>query len=494
MTTLLHELLDATAARHPDRGAVRDVDAALSYADLARRSRRLAGWLAGTGVRRGDRVIVALPAGVRVSALVYACSRIGAVFVVLRQDTPAAVAAHAFADSRPTLVLTNSGALREVARRHGIAARDLPDVPGAGDASEPPPAEALPMDPACFIYTSGSTAMPKAVVSTHQQMAFVAEAIQSRLGYRTDDVVYCPLPLSFDYGLYQIFLCTIAGAQLHLATGEDAGNRLLVDLARAAATVLPVVPSLAANLVRLLERRPNFPLRLRLVTSTGAAMPETVLRQLRQLLPRVHVQLMYGLTECKRATIMAPDEDLVRPGACGRALPGTEVFVIDERGRRQPPGQVGEVVVRGPHVMAGYWRLPELTAQRFPRAEGLFPELHTGDYGWLDEAGYLYFAGRRDDLYKERGFRVSSIEVEAAALRVPGVRAAVVIPPAADAPGATLFVDSDLPAQDVLASLRHELDEVKVPARCVVVTELPLNANGKIERTKLASLGDPGHG
>jgi len=497
MTGLLHEPLDAAAARHPGRVAVGTGDAALTYPALADRSRRLAGWLAGLGVRRGDRVILASSSGADVPALVYACARAGAVSVPLHPGTAPAVAAHVCADAAPALVLTDVPALRDVARRQGA---DTRDVPPAG-APLPPhwhQPTVLPVDPACFVYTSGSTAMPKAVVCTHQQMTFVAGAIASRLRYRPDDVVYSPLPLSFDYGLYQIFLCALAGARLRLAGADDAGHRLVGELAGSAtvpaATVLPAVPSLAANLVRLLERRPR-PLRLRLLTNTGAAMPDVTLARLRQLLPDLRIQLMYGLTECKRATVMGPDEDLARPGACGRALPGTEVFVVDGDGRRLPTGETGEIVVRGPHVMAGYWRRPELTAERFPRADGLFPELRTGDYGRLDGAGYLYFAGRRDDLYKENGFRVSVTEVEAAAQRVAGVRAAVVVPPASGAPGATLLVETDLSPADVLVALRGELDTVKVPARCVVVPRLPLNANGKVERGRLPALaGVPGDG
>ncbi|MFC4049246.1 class I adenylate-forming enzyme family protein [Actinomadura syzygii] len=490
MTTLLHDLLDATAARRPGHVAVRDHDTELRYADLAARSRRLGDWLRGTGVRRHDRVLLALPAGVDLAALVYACSRVGAVFVVLRPDTPAAVAAHVCADSAATLMVTDSQPLRRVAAEHRIAAYRPPDAahPTHGGPDGPPPVPVLPVDPACFVYTSGSVAMPKAVVSTHQQMTFAAGAVQSRLLYGPADVVYNPLPLSFDYGLYQLFLCAIGGARLHLATAEDAGHRLVARLAEASATVLPAVPSLAANLARLLERRPAPLPRLRLITNTGAAMPDDLLRRLRRHLPQTRIQLMYGLTECKRATIMDPDEDLERPGACGRALPGTEVYTVDDHGRRLPPGQIGEVVVRGPHVMAGYWRHPRLTAQRFHRAEGLFPELRTGDYGRLDETGCLYFVGRRDDLYKERGVRVSTIEVEAAALRVPGVHAAAVVPPSDGTGGATLFVRAGLSSERVLNALRDELEEAKVPTRCVVMDELPLNAHGKIERRALASL------
>ena len=485
----LHDLLDAAARRHPDRPALAVGTRSGTYAAVREWSGRLAGWLAGSGVRRGDRVLVALPADVLLPPLLYACSRAGAVFVVLGDRLPAAVTEHVLDDARPALVLGDGPELRELAGRRGIPHRGLDDVrAGAARPAPPPPDRALAVDPVCFIYTSGSTAMPKAVVSTHLQVCFAAAAIQSELGYRPDDLVYCPLPLSFDYGLYQVFLSTLAGAELRLAGAEGAGQRLLAELRESGATVLSAVPSLADGLARLLSRPGSALPRLRLMTSTGAAMPEAVLAELRRRLPDLRIRLMYGLTECKRATIMPEDEDLRRPGACGRALPGTEVFVVDEDGARLPPGAVGEVVVRGAHVMAGYWRRPEQTAERFRRVEGLFPELRTGDYGHLDADGYLYFQGRRDDIYKERGFRVSTIEVEAAACRVPGVRAAVVVPPGPGQDGATLVVVGDLAAPAVLGELRRQIDEARAPGRCLVVAELPLNAHGKIERLALAAL------
>jgi acyl-CoA synthetase (AMP-forming)/AMP-acid ligase II len=482
---LLHDLLDRAAARDPDAPAVRRGVQRLTYKMVRDRSERLAGWLVDAGVRRGDRVLVALPTGVVLPPLLFACSRAGAVFVPMSDATPAKIAEHLLGDCEPALLITEAESLRTLAARRDVPCCGVAELDAAGAAGRPS-AGPLPIDPVCFIYTSGSTAMPKAVVSTQLQVTFAARAIQSRLRYRADDVVYCPLPLSFDYGLYQIFLCTLAGAELYLADQEAAGHRLLVDMAGARASVLPAVPSLAANLAKLLTRRPADLPRLRLLTNTGASMPPRVLADLRAALPGLRVHLMYGLTECKRATIMPADEDLRRPGACGLALPGTEVFTVDSGGERLPAGEVGEVVVRGPNVMAGYWRRPALSAQRFRMAGGLFPELRTGDYGWLDGDGYLYFAGRRDDIYKERGIRVSTIEVEAAAHRVPGVQAAAVLPPRGDEDGATLLTVTRLSAAEVLGLMREEIDETKVPARCVVLDELPLNANGKVERRALA--------
>jgi acyl-CoA synthetase (AMP-forming)/AMP-acid ligase II len=242
----------------------------------------------------------------------------------------------------------------------------------------------------------------------------------------------------------------------------------------------------ADALARLLHRGGIKQPPLRLVTNTGAAMPTSTVAELRAAIPGLSVQLMYGLTECKRVAVMPPDEDLRRPGACGRALPGTEVTVRGDAGEPLPAGEVGEFVVRGPHVMAGYWNRPEATAERFPRRYGLFAELRTGDYGWLDDDGYLYFVGRRDDIYKERGFRVSATEVEAAARRLSGVQAAAVLPPG-EAGASVLFVVTDDDPDRVQAAMREEIEEFKIPARCVRLERLPLTANGKVDRKALAA-------
>ncbi|HJQ01788.1 MAG TPA: AMP-binding protein [Jatrophihabitans sp.] len=483
---LLHQLIDVTASCHPERPGLRCGTELRSWRQLRDDSVGLAAQLAGFGVRRGMRVLIVLEPAVVIPGLLFGCSRIGAVFVPLSPNIAEPVLHHVLTDCEPTLVITAEPRVRAVAEAHGVPALSPAEL-AAGQPGPAATAGPIPVDPACFLYTSGSTAMPKAVVCTHQQMTFVASAIQSRLGYQRDDVVFCALPLSFDYGLYQLFLCTLSGAQLYLADQRAAGHRLVTDLQDSRATVLPAVPSLAMNLNRLLERRPTA-LRLRLLTNTGAVLPPEVLAGLRARLPELRVQLMYGLTECKRATIMAPDEDLHHPGACGRALPGTEVFTVDAAGHRLPAGERGELVIRGPHVMAGYWRQPELSSERFRLADGLFPQLHSGDYGWLDEQGYLFFDGRRDDVYKQGGFRVSTVEVEAAAHRIAGVQAAIVVPPTGSADGAVLLVQAELTADQVMRELRRQIDEVKLPSRILSLTDFPLNSNGKVERRYLGEL------
>lgn len=489
---LLHAFLDRTAADRPDSSAVSSGGETLTYRALDGGSRRLARWLLERGLERGDRLVVCAPGSVLQPALVYAASRAGITFSLLHEQTRGIQLDHVLDDCEPALLVTDNADAAAAAERRNVRTVSTTVLTEVAFADTPVPEEAPPgplaVDPVCLIYTSGTTSLPKAVVSTHQQLTFAARAIRSVLGYRPDDVVYSPLPLSFDYGLYQLFLSTLAGAHVSLGRPAEVGPALLTNLVRANATVLAAVPSVAEALARLLRRsRGRGAPPLRLLTNTGAAMPAETLAALRAALPDLRVQLMFGLTECKRATIMPPDGDLTRPGSSGRALPGTEVFVLDEDGNRLAPGEIGEIVVRGPNVMAGYWRRPELTAQRFRRVEGLFPQLHTGDYGWVDEDGFLYFDGRRDDIYKESGFRVSATEVEAAARRVPGVTAAAVLPPQPTAP-ALLFVVGDVGAGQVLDGMREQIEEFKIPGHCLPLDALPLTGNGKVDRKALAAL------
>ncbi|MDS0140040.1 MULTISPECIES: class I adenylate-forming enzyme family protein [unclassified Amycolatopsis] len=479
---LLHELLDRRAAATPDAPALARDDLRWTYADLARRSRTLSAWLGGKGVGRGDRVLVAAPHDPDTVALLYAVSRLGAAYVVVSDRIRPFHLDHILADSEPELVLA-ADAAAETVSRSTAKVHKLSELPATGDA-EVPASPATGVDILSLIYTSGSTAMPKAVVSTHEQVLFAVSAIAERLGYRAEDRVFCCLPLSFDYGLYQVFLAAEAGACLVLGDDAAAGPALLSTVEREGVTVLPLVPGLGATLARLAARAGRFPAALRLVTNTGAALPASLSARLREFSPGLDVVAMYGLTECKRVSIEEPNAYLDRPGSVGRPLPGTEVLVLDDDGAELPPGEVGQFAVRGPNVMAGYWRAPEQTARRFPRDAYGRATLLTGDRGRVDEEGYLYFEGRDDDQYKQDGFRVSAVEVEGAAADVDGVTEAAVLPPAGDRP-AVLAVTGTLDPGQLREGLAERLEPHKIPDRIEVVDALPHGVNGKIDKRAL---------
>jgi acyl-CoA synthetase (AMP-forming)/AMP-acid ligase II len=478
----LHALLDDAAAATPGAMAISDPEDDWTYSRLASLSRAVSHWLAERGVCAGDRVLVQLPNCRQLAAIMFGCSRRGAIFVPINPGMKPFHLRSVFANCEPRLALVGAaGAIREFAPTevHELQAvwpdiENGPVVPGPDSATGQE--SVTGQDTAVLIYTSGSTAAPKAVICPQAQMVFAATAINSQLGYRRDDVVFCRLPLSFDYGLYQLLLACLARAEVVLA---DNGPEVLRQIRRTGATVVPVVPSLASMLITLAGRDPG-PTDVRLFTNTGAALAQTTIDSLRDRFPGARMARMFGITECKRISIMPPESDRERPASVGLPLPGTEVAILDDTGRPRPAGQTGQIAVRGPHVMAGYWRAPEITARTFRQLDGQV-WLHTGDYGHLDSDGYLYFEGRRDDMFKHKGARVSTLEIEAAAMDIPGVRGAVAMPPA-DGHELEIRVATELPPHTVLRELAARLESAKVPSVCHVVAEIPLTLNGKNER------------
>jgi amino acid adenylation domain-containing protein len=483
----VHDLLDAAASRTPEAPAVQDCAVTWTYRELAGHSRRLASWLVSRGVTAGDRVLLRCPNSAQAVALAYAVSRAGAVLVPVSPQMPDFQLGSVTADAGPVVAIIVGGYGDAVAATAPVVSlEDAWAEAAAGRDEATPGRRPAPDDLAILFYTSGTTATPKGVMCPHRQVLFAAEAIARRLGYTGHDAVFCRPPFSFDYGLYQAFLAALGGSRLLLPPGGS--DPALLRLIREwDATVVPLVPATATMLTALAARDPR-PTRVRLFTNTGAALAPGTAARLRRFFPGARVCLMFGITECKRVSILEPDGDLLRPGSVGTPLDGTRVTVVDPVGRALPPGEVGEFAVSGPHVSDGYWRAPELTATRF-RADPVTGcrTLYTGDFGHMDADGHLYFQGRRDEIFKHHGVRTSTVEIEAAAVDIPGVQQAAVRLP--DEHGSlALIAVASIPASQLMRELRRRLGPDKVPPACHVVPRLPLTPNGKVDRTRLAGL------
>jgi acyl-CoA synthetase (AMP-forming)/AMP-acid ligase II len=322
---------------------------------------------------------------------------------------------------------------------------------------------------------------------SHANVAFTAAAIQRRLDYRADDVVGLYLPLSFDYGLYQLFLALDARASVYLGSLELVPLQLCDMLGAERISVLPATPLLLTSLVRMLDRTPRALPRLRAVTNTGEPLPPATVDALREHVPGLDVFLMYGLTECKRVSILLPEEIDAHPGSVGRPIDGTSALVVDADGSPVPDGTLGELIVAGPHVTLGYWRAPDETAQRFGVASDGTRTLRTGDLCWRSGDGYLYVEGRRDAQVKHRGFRISLLEIESAATDASGTACAAVMAPE-HCDQLHLYLvggDPELSADAVARALRARLEPYKVPDHIHIVGSLPTTAHGKVDRDRL---------
>jgi long-chain acyl-CoA synthetase len=490
----LGEDLQEAAARDPDRPAVVARERTLSYGELDRLANAFSARLRGLGVERGDRVALVLPNAAEAAVALYGVLRAGAAFSPINPTIKRDKLAHVLEDSQPSAVVCDESRVEVVNEALSLVGPRpvLADVEAELVDGSPPPKAPVSVDLAALIYTSGSTGSSKGVTLTHGNMTFAADSIIEYLGMNESDRVLCVLPLSFDYGLYQLLMCIRTGATLVLEQGFAFPGRVVQLLEAERITGLPGVPTVfhvLASLRGLAERElPD----LRYVTNTGAALPVPTVEWIRHAFPNAKLYSMYGLTECKRATYLPPEQLDARPGSVGIPIPGTEAWIEDEEGAVLGPGQVGELMIRGAHVMQGYWNDPDMTAERL--RPGRWPwerVLATGDLFRQDDEGFLYFVGRRDDLIKSGGEKVVPREVEDVLHALPGVKEAVVVGVPDRLLGHAVHAHVSLQdgaALDATALRIHcseQLEDYKVPRSVFVHGELPRTSNGKIDRRAL---------
>ena len=350
----------------------------------------------------------------------------------------------------------------------------------------------IDIDLAALIYTSGSTGRPKGVMVTHLNIVSAATSITTYLENTADDIVINMLPLAFDYGLYQLLMMFKVGGTLVLHDSFAFPKVVLEMLVREGVTGFPIVPTVSAMLLQMDLSKYSFP-KLRYMTNTAAALPVEHIRKLRSLFPQVKLYSMYGLTECKRVSYLPPEQIEHRPTSVGRGMPNEEVYIVDDGGNRVGPGIIGELVIRGANVMKGYWELPEET-DRCLKSGPLPGEkvLYSGDLFRSDEEGYLYFVGRKDDIIKTRGEKVSPREVEDAIYALDGVaEVAVIGVPDAILGSAikavlTLRPGVAITRQDVLRHCSTRLEDFMMPKIVEFQESLPKTESGKISKRMIA--------
>lgn len=518
MTVQLESFLELQARRQPDKVALVCGGQRLTYAQLDEQANRLAHGLARLGIERGDRVAIFLDNSVEAVLAIFATLKLGAVFMPVNPTTKAdklafilnnSRAAAVFLAARRLPVLEAYAAtlphLRSVvavglaqpvpAVLSGLACEGLAELLARHDADRDAPRKrAINIDLAALIYTSGSTGNPKGVMLTHLNMVSASTSITTYLENQADDVILSCLPISFDYGLYQVLMAVHFGGTVVLEKSFTYPQAVLQKVVQERATGFPLVPTMSALLLQM--DLGKFDLSgLRYMTNTAAALPTEHILQLRQRLPHVRLYSMYGLTECKRVSYLPPEEIDRRPTSVGRGMPNEEVYIVDDEGRRVPPGVVGQLVVRGANVMKGYWELPEETDRRLK--PGPLPGekvLYTGDLFRADDEGFLYFVGRTDDIIKSRGEKVSPKEIENVLYSHPDIAEAAVLGVPHEVLGqairaiVALKPGRQLAEQDVLRHCAAHLEDFMVPQFVEFRDELPKSGNGKIDKRELAGV------
>ena len=523
--TLLHELVASASRRAPTSIALTDGKDSIAYGELADAIDRFAAGVIGLGILRGERVGIYLEKRFETVIASFGAAAAGAVFVPVNPLLKPEQVGFILADCDVRVLVTSperlallGGVLKTSKALRHVVVTGAPDQPLA-DASGVVPStrwsdllEALPgpghrvidTDMAAILYTSGSTGRPKGVVLSHRNMVAGAKSVASYLENHAGDTLLAALPLSFDAGFSQLTTGFYSGARVVLLNYLMPRD-VLKAMEREKVTGLTAVPPLFIQLTQL-EWPESIADTLRYFANTGGRMPLETLNLLRRRAPRSRPFLMYGLTEAFRSTYLAPDQVDARPDSIGKPIPNAEILVLRDDGTTCDVDEPGELVHRGALVGMGYWNDPEKTAERYKllptgaagREAGLqLPEyaVFSGDTVRKDAEGFLYFIGRRDEMIKTSGYRVSPTEVEEILYATRLVGECVAFGVAHESLGQAIHViataPNDQPVLD-LAGLqvqcRSRMPAYMVPAGIDVrVGPLPRNPNGKIDRKMLAT-------
>lgn len=517
MGDLVQHLIFDSCRRTPAAEALRFQRDSLTYAQLAERVRRISDAYLALGLNRQERVAVYLDKRFETVVSMFGAADAGGVFVPINPMLKPEQVGYILRDCNVRILVTGRERYEALAetltdcpdlRDVIIVGPDVADLPSTGrtvsswehamamDAAGFPH-RVIDRDMAAILYTSGSTGRPKGVVLSHRNIVAGATSVASYLENRAEDRILSVLPLSFDAGFSQLTTAFHAGACAVLMNYLLPRDVISVTR-RERITGITAVPPLWIQLAQ--HDWADTDAHLRYIATTGGRMPRATVDALRARLPRTQVFLMYGLTEAFRSTFLPPAELDRRPGSIGKAIPNAEILVVGEGGRLCKPGEPGELVHRGALVSLGYWNDPEKTAERFRPAPGQIEGIPitelavwSGDTVTMDDEGFLYFVGRRDEMIKTSGYRVSPTEVEEAAYATGqvGEVAAFGIPHAvlgevialAVTPPAGGALDTDA----LLEALRPRLPAYMIPAEILPQTgSLPRNPNGKIDRRQLA--------
>lgn len=513
MDFLIHHMLQTSALRSPDKEALVHGQQRLTYREVVREASGLATGLHQAGLRRGERLGIYLEPSAQQVLSIFAASEASAVFVPINASLYPEQVAHIAKDCGMAALITTAAKLSSLAEvlpqipslrfivltsENGAPSVSLPiHLFNALCATEPAldrSGSSIEKDLAAILYTSGSTGKPKGVMLSHANVMAGSTIVSTYLGIGPCERILAVLPFSFDAGLNQLMTAFQQGGTIVLIQFVFA-REIVQTLLKERITGLAGVPTVWSLLTQPNSTLQKQPLPdLRYITNTGGAMPQTILAILRKTLTNTKIFLMYGLTEAFRSTYLPPEQLDRRPTSMGKAIPDTEIFLINAEGKLCGPGEVGELVHRGPTVSMGYWGRPEDTNRVLRPNPLLPPELgdcervcYSGDLVKMDEEGFLFYVGRRDAMIKSSGFRISPTEVEEALFSSGKLRGAAVIGIPDEELGQTIkaFVvpkDGDpVDAEQLLSHCGERLPRYMVPRAVEVLDELPKTSSGKVD-------------
>jgi acyl-CoA synthetase (AMP-forming)/AMP-acid ligase II len=511
---LLGEALKISERKFPLKTALIFKGEEYSFKQLKEASDKMASHLISAGIRRGDRVAIYMNNSWQCVVSIYGITLAGAVFLVVNPQTKANKLQFILNDCGAK-VLISEDSLKDELSLALEDAKNIQEVILTGENKQVNDTEIkflnfekiltsddiekfpsiIPNDLAALIYTSGSTGFPKGVMMTHQSMVFTSWSLIEYLRLTEEERIMLVLPLAFDYGLYQLLMSVTIGGTLIIEQSFNFPPTVYRQIEQLKATIFPGVPTMYAMMIATHKKTGLAFESVKKVTNTAAALPDEFIPDLKKIFPNALIFKMYGLTECKRVSYLEPELLGQKANSVGKAIPGTEIFLLSPDGEPVPPGEPGILYVRGPHVMAGYWNNDELSREMLK--PGSIPGeriLCAHDWFKMDEDGFLYFQGRNDDIIKTRGEKVSPVEIENVIYKINGIREVAVMGTTHEIFGESIvaFVTSHdqvkLNEKEIQQECAKRMEIFMVPQRIIFLAEMPKSTNGKIDKKELKKM------
>lgn len=516
--SLVQHFLEFSTERLPDKVALICGDQRLTYQQINRLADQLATALSDLGIEYQDRVVILLDNSVDAVISLFGILKVGGTFIMLNAAMKSKKLNYILKDSGARVLITQINKSRVVAEaikdaaelEHIIWCRteEAPQVKNLHstlktstcwssllESAKPDNKSYDPLidiDLATIIYTSGSTGEPKGVMSAHYNVLAAAKSITTYLQNVEDDIILNALPLSFDYGLYQVLMAFYLGATVVIESSFTYPHQVIERIRAEGVTGFPIVPTMAAILFQLKDLYKYDFSSIRYISNTAAALPVPYIRKLQSIFPQAQIFSMYGLTECKRVSYLPPEYLHSKSESVGIPMPNCQVQIVDENGQPLGPDEVGELVIKGSNVMQGYWNDPEATARTFrPGNYRNDVLLHTGDLFRKDEDGFLYYVNRKDDLIKAKGERVSPKEIENVIHDIEGVLEVAVFGVPDDIFGQAVKafvvpdINKELTEKMILRYCQNHLEPFMVPKYIEIRSNLPKTPNGKVDKKRL---------
>jgi long-chain acyl-CoA synthetase len=487
-----------------------------SYSELKAGAIKIANQLCFSGIKKGDRIAVYMNNSWQSAVAIYGITLAGGAFIVINPQTKADKLKFILDDSGAKILIAESGLSHEfvIALKK---TRQVFEVILAGfsehkkfhfdfkvtlfeeilkaEFQETALPNIIPNDLAALIYTSGSTGFPKGVMMTHQSMVFTCWSLIQYLRLNENDRILLLSPLAFDYGLYQLLMAVTIGGSLLAEQSFVFQSTIYKQIEKYKPTVFPGVPTIYAMMIAANKKSDLTFGCIKKITNTAAALPVEFIPDLKKIFPNALIFSMYGLTECKRVCYLEPELVDEKPGSVGKAIPGTEVFLLSPEGNPVPPNERGILHIRGPHVMQGYWRKEDLSKEMLKQGELPYDRvLCSNDWFKMDEDGFLFFMGRNDDIIKTRGEKVSPVEIENVIYKIDGVKEVAVIGIPDEILGESIIAyvtnygNIELNGKDIQKECVLKLENFMVPQQIIFLDEMPKSTNGKIDKKCLKEL------